>query len=325
MRALVLGPGGSRGAFQVGVLAGLLEEDPTLDYDIYWGVSVGALTASALAQGPLRETLPGVEKVWLKDITSRKNVWQHRLAYRLLGWTAATVLLFLGAFGCFLGEGPKLFTMILAGLGWLSLFASFRSLARAPSVYRVDPLQTVIEDQVDGSKVKAAGKKLRIGAISVETGRFRTVSEEQKDLSRWVLASASFPVFFPPVRIDGETWIDGGMGALTPLWDAISLGATHIDVIATICRETDEDPAPVGILGSVARVVDLGTTGVWNDLERLAERNPHVQVRFFYPTPPFPRHTLKFEPLLLWEMYCRGKESVRKVDIGRPSGTIPRH
>jgi len=44
-RALVLSGGGSRGAFEVGVLQRLMREQQ-LDYDLLCGTSVGAITAS---------------------------------------------------------------------------------------------------------------------------------------------------------------------------------------------------------------------------------------------------------------------------------------
>jgi NTE family protein len=42
------------------------------------------------------------------------------------------------------------------------------------------------------------------------------------------LASASIPILFPPVRIDGELYLDGGLRQNTPIAPALRLGATHI-------------------------------------------------------------------------------------------------
>src|ERR1700693_308620 len=51
-RALVLSGGGSKGAFEVGVLQRLMG-DEQLDYDLLCGTSVGAINAAYLAQTPL--------------------------------------------------------------------------------------------------------------------------------------------------------------------------------------------------------------------------------------------------------------------------------
>lgn len=51
MRSLVLSGGGSKGAFQVGVLKKWMLEDGT-DYDLIAGISVGAITTGILGQWP---------------------------------------------------------------------------------------------------------------------------------------------------------------------------------------------------------------------------------------------------------------------------------
>ena len=51
-RALVLSGGGSKGAFEVGVLQRLMG-DERADYDLLCGTSVGAINAAYIAQTPL--------------------------------------------------------------------------------------------------------------------------------------------------------------------------------------------------------------------------------------------------------------------------------
>lgn len=65
-RALVLSGGGSKGAFQVGVLQRLMG-DQQIDYDLLCGISVGAINAAYLAQTPLgrpREAAAKLRAVW---------------------------------------------------------------------------------------------------------------------------------------------------------------------------------------------------------------------------------------------------------------------
>jgi NTE family protein len=47
------------------------------------------------------------------------------------------------------------------------------------------------------------------------------------------LASAAIPLLFPPVRIDGELHLDGGLRQNTPIAPALRLGATHIFAIGS--------------------------------------------------------------------------------------------
>src|SRR5258708_31666041 len=59
--ALVLSGGGARGAYQVGVLAGLAERLPGLEFPILSGMSVGAINTFYLAAhpGPLSAAVAG--------------------------------------------------------------------------------------------------------------------------------------------------------------------------------------------------------------------------------------------------------------------------
>jgi NTE family protein len=47
------------------------------------------------------------------------------------------------------------------------------------------------------------------------------------------LASAAIPLLFPPVKIDAELYLDGGLRQNTPIAPAIRLGATHIFTIGS--------------------------------------------------------------------------------------------
>lgn len=67
MKALVLSGGGVHGAYQIGVLKYLMGDLGT-DYDIFAGVSVGAINAAALAQyksGQEKDAIDTIEKLWL--------------------------------------------------------------------------------------------------------------------------------------------------------------------------------------------------------------------------------------------------------------------
>ena len=72
-RALVLSGGGSKGAFEVGVLQRLMG-DEQLDYDLVCGTSVGAINAAYIAQTPLgqpREAAAKLRALW-DTVTTEK-------------------------------------------------------------------------------------------------------------------------------------------------------------------------------------------------------------------------------------------------------------
>src|SRR5882762_7509432 len=65
--AVMLTGGGSRAAYQVGLIKGLARHFPRLRFPIITGVSAGAINAIFLAahEGPLRETAELLADVWL--------------------------------------------------------------------------------------------------------------------------------------------------------------------------------------------------------------------------------------------------------------------
>jgi NTE family protein len=56
----------------------------------------------------------------------------------------------------------------------------------------------------------------------------RTLFRADRVGPQHALASAAIPLLFPPVRIDGELYLDGGLRQNTPIAPALRLGATHI-------------------------------------------------------------------------------------------------
>ena len=81
-RVLLLSGGGSYGAFEIGVLSRLIDENPELDYDFIMGVSAGALNTGLLstaAPGPagFAQTVDEAKDLWLS--TRNRDVWEVRL------------------------------------------------------------------------------------------------------------------------------------------------------------------------------------------------------------------------------------------------------
>ena len=75
MRGLVLSGGGSKGAYEAGVIASLMQNK---DYDLYAGVSVGALNAAFLAQyGPGDNILAVHDLLRLWDGMSNSKVYKN--------------------------------------------------------------------------------------------------------------------------------------------------------------------------------------------------------------------------------------------------------
>ena len=87
----------------------------------------------------------------------------------------------------------------------------------ADSVYDVTPLENKIRELANPIRIAQSGRRLRIQYTVLETGELVTVTESGKDIVKGILASASIPVFFPPVRLNGQHLVDGGVRQMTPL------------------------------------------------------------------------------------------------------------
>lgn len=179
-RALVMSGGGSKGAFELGAVDYLVNEDG-LDFKVIAGVSTGSLNATMLAQGAdfdgLRDQLEQLKEIWF-GISSYRDVYRKR----------------------FLGKV-------------LILFAN-------SSLYKPKPLWEKIQRRVDPDQLQNSGKQLRIGAVCLETGDYRSIDQTDSRIHEWTLASSSMPLMFPPVKCDGESAVDGGVRNVTPLKDA---------------------------------------------------------------------------------------------------------
>lgn len=110
------------------------------------------------------------------------------------------------------------------------------------SFYSSSPLRDLLRRELDLESIRKNERKLRIGAVSLETGQFFVFDEHCKMLHAAIMASAAFPGFLDPVRLYGQTLIDGGVRSYTPISTAIAAGATEIDIV--IASPSDPDPMP---------------------------------------------------------------------------------
>lgn len=303
MKALILSGGGARGSFQIGILSYLLDTEQ-IDYDIYGGTSVGSLNAAILATGPLLETLPVAEKIWLEEIKSNHSVWTHHLWNYILAGIALIVFFVLCAFASFIFDGSKLLTISFIFCALFSLYVPYYSLRKTKSLYKTDPLKSILKKYMDVNKLQNSGKKLLVGAISYKTGRYHYGTEKDSNIIDWILASSAFPVFFPMVEINGENYVDGGVLSIDLLYEIQKLGAKEIDIILT---------SPInlslfekfGLTNQFERTLDLlSVENLSNDIALCKLNN---NVRIFMPKRNFNVSSLNFDPHKIKEIYESGK------------------
>lgn len=205
-----------------------------------------------------------------------KGAWQAGVLYRLLAEEGISYSIFCGVSvgalnASFLAQypteescksGSDLYDFWV-GLEPASVYRRWFPFGRLhalwkSSVYDSRPLQKMVRSTLDPDKILTSRNSLRVGAVSLTTGRYRIFKEDYEDLPGAVLASSAFPAMFTPIELEGEIWGDGGVKEITPLKSAIELGATHIDVILCSPEEnTVRFPKKPKAMDTAFRAIDL--------------------------------------------------------------------
>jgi predicted acylesterase/phospholipase RssA len=111
------------------------------------------------------------------------------------------------------------------------------------SFYNTAPLRKLLQREIDPAFVQKSRRLLRIGAVALESSQFVVFDEKCPDLHSAIMASAAFPGFLEPIRINEQTFVDGGVRSYTPISAAIEAGATEIDIV--IAAPINPNPMPM--------------------------------------------------------------------------------
>lgn len=231
---LVLQGGGALGSYQAGVYQALHESGMAPDWIV--GTSIGAINAALIAGNDPARRLPRLKRFW--DRVSRRD----RIDMALLSDAqrhASVVLsnidtLLHGVPGLF---APRLFSPFAAG---------FAVPPEAASFYDTTALADTLEELVDFDYLNTSGGiRLTVNALQVRTGELVHFDNRLQALGAdHIRASGAIPPGFPPLRIDGELYWDGGLYSNTPL-ETVLDDPVHVD---TLCFMVDlwsaEGPEP---------------------------------------------------------------------------------
>ncbi|MFO0665160.1 MAG: patatin-like phospholipase family protein [Polyangiaceae bacterium] len=273
--ALILSGGGARGAYEVGVLWYVFDELSRIRkgpprIDIISGTSVGAINGCYLA-AHLSDPVIGLRRL--------VHLWSELELTRVLGFGMKQVV-----------GLPKL----LVGGG-----------TDGTGIFDLRPMADLVSREIGWRAVSRSLRKGRLRALTVSTtevatGRTVVFMQTSPDASiptsapprtlfrsdmigpQHALASAAIPLLFPPVRIDDELYLDGGLRQNTPIAPALRLGATHVFAIGSsrevrglVSREGSSvaarPPGATFLLGKVLNAFLLDHIDV--DIELLSRLN----------------------------------------------------
>ena len=299
---LVLSGGGARGAFHVGVYERLLDDPrfaagPT----VLSGTSAGAINAALIAAGKT----PGAMMQFWRGIAddppvAASDLFFRDVARRLARLTVEEAMRWVSttrAVRTFLWRARNHFPPRPGGL--LALWVEYlltdrwelvsRLLegVREPFLADTAPLRARLVDEFGGEKVPSRDIRLAINTVDAHTGRVVRYVTAGPPFTRspdylivdaitvdMVLASASIPLLFPPVKIGPHLLWDGGLLVNTPLAPVVALGADEI-VTVLVTEPPDLEAKPFPHLGrAVERTVDSFLENAYNiDRKLLLTRN----------------------------------------------------
>ena len=223
--ALVLQGGGALGAYQAGVYQALHEHGLTPDWVV--GTSIGAINGAIIAGNERAVRLDRLKAFWDEvahsDLLDMRKVPDSARRFNTMLTTIDTVT-----------QGvPGMYA-----LRWFNpFFAGWPVDAESASFYDTSPLEETLRRLVDLECLNASGGiRLTVSAIKVTCGQLDNFDTAHQTVNiKHVMASGALPPGFPPVRIDGELYWDGGLYSNTPL-EMVLADEPRVD---TICFMVD--------------------------------------------------------------------------------------
>lgn len=247
--ALVLSGGGAKGAYQVGVIKGLLRMG--LKFQLITGSSIGAFNGALLAEFinsgySNRKIGEELERVWLEVDN-----------FLTFNWSGFLCNL------CNPANIPSIFINKIIR----EALCKFVPEERSFSDY------TRCQLSVTGTNLNR--KKLEIFDFNSPV-----------PVVEAVLASMAFPVAFPAVNIEGDNYIDGGVLSNAPLKEAILWGVRNIYIIFLtplhIVEGKDNDnreKEEFSALETIEEFIDLASNKLmYGDLERAEQINHLIKL-----------------------------------------------
>ena len=156
---------------------------------------------------------------------------------------------------------------------------------RDEALYRGSVLREYLEGVLPASGWESLGTPFQTNAVELGSGRtewFGVGARTDVSIVDAVYASCALPVFYPPCRLPGGLYVDGGTGDALPLRRAGELGATGIVAIDVGAGEI-ADAAEIVTLGMLA--VAERVFAVMSGLHRRAQVEGWSGVPLLYVRP----------------------------------------
>jgi len=286
-RALILGGGSIKGAFQAGVIETLLKKGFKPDY--LYGISVGSLNAAFLAdrafflgkkKGEYFEVIRPAQSALTNNELNEIVDWPFIGQELVLFWTETVT-------------EPAVLVKKIDNVGnvFNVLTSNFNGLLS------VQPLRKLVGETLDRDRLIASPIHTAVGAVNIDSTQLVFAQKEEPYFREFVLASAAIPIAMPLVIIPSGPlkgrYCDGGVKTLLPIRRALEVShkgpkgeANRLACIACQPDARSYDPLnnPGDIIQFVGRISDVAADDIINyDVEYLKREHPGKKLALIRP------------------------------------------
>ncbi|AWV98995.1 patatin-like phospholipase family protein [Arcticibacterium luteifluviistationis] len=251
MRALVLGGGSLKGAWQVGAIQAVLETG--FKPEMIYGISAGALNAGFMVNEAGRQHIDTgaidwdvvnkkLIQFWIENITKPDDIGLLKSRFQL-------------------------------GIDTL--------LSRFDGLLDTNPLHEKLRKYINLTTLRRSPIDLKVGAVNVNTGKMHYADPMEQHFLDYLRASSSIPIMMPAIQIGGDhrqAYLDGGLREVVPLKKAIEDGATEIYAIATHPKTRELEPINYrSFFSMIERIKDISVNQFENnDIEWAENYNENL-------------------------------------------------
>jgi NTE family protein len=162
--------------------------------------------------------------------------------------------------------------------GKFNLFTLWKLYRGARSIYSNEPLAAIVEREIHPEKIV---KDLRIGTVSLNSGRYTVYSGDDPNIKSAILASTVVPVIWPPQYVSRECqmMVDGSLRRFSPIGDVLDADPEEVVIINCWPKHPAPlDEPPKNILDIAIRALDISSAGIiYSDIHEFTHINYNVR------------------------------------------------